>query len=97
MDLSNEQLICEAVECNHAGVGSSTLERYRGHLVHFAHLASVHQRDRDDPAPLRAYEVGSSAGGTGRDAGDLGACRPGREELNPAAKGYGFASGSAPL
>jgi hypothetical protein len=46
MDLSNEQLICEAVECNHAGVGGSTLERYRDHLVHFAHyLASVHKSD----------------------------------------------------
>ena len=36
MELSNEQLICEAIECNHAGVGSSTLERYQDHLVHFA-------------------------------------------------------------
>ena len=46
MGLSNEQLIYEAIECNHAGVGSSTLERYRDHLVHFAHyLASVHASD----------------------------------------------------
>ena len=46
MDLSNEQLICEAVECNHAGVGSSTLERYRDHLAHFAqYLASIHKSD----------------------------------------------------
>lgn len=46
MELSNEQLICEAVECNHAGVGSSTLERYRDHLSHFAqYLASVHKSD----------------------------------------------------
>ncbi|HEU5063942.1 MAG TPA: site-specific integrase [Solirubrobacterales bacterium] len=44
MDLSNEQLIYEAVECNHAGVGGSTLARYRDHLVHFAqYLASVHR------------------------------------------------------
>ena len=42
MGLSNEQLIHEAVECNHAGVGATTLERYRDHLVHFAqYLASV--------------------------------------------------------
>ncbi|HYP55979.1 MAG TPA: site-specific integrase [Solirubrobacterales bacterium] len=46
MELSNEQLICEAVECNHAGVKSSTLERYRDHLVHIAqYLASVHGSD----------------------------------------------------
>jgi site-specific recombinase XerD len=44
MELSNEQLFSEAIECNHAGVGSSTLERYRDHLVHFAqYLASVHR------------------------------------------------------
>ncbi len=46
MGLSNEQLICEAVECNHAGVGRLTVERYRDHLVHFAqYLASVHKSD----------------------------------------------------
>jgi len=46
MGLSNEQLICEAHECNHAGVGGPTLERYRDHLVHFAqYLASVHKSD----------------------------------------------------
>ena len=46
MGLSNEQLIYEAIECNHAGVGNSTLERYRDHLIHFAHyLASVHKSD----------------------------------------------------
>lgn len=46
MSLSNEQLIHEAVECNHAGVGATTLERYRDHLVHFAqYLASVHASD----------------------------------------------------
>jgi integrase len=46
MGLSNEQLIHEAVECNHAGVGATTLERYRDHLVHFAqYLASVHASD----------------------------------------------------
>gem|GEM_PF-3188548 len=45
----NEQLIHEAVECNHAGVGVTTLERYRDHLVHFAqYLASVHASDCDD-------------------------------------------------
>ena len=43
MGLSNEQLICEAVECNHAGVGPPTLERYRDHLIHFGqYLASAH-------------------------------------------------------
>src|SRR5215218_11276740 len=46
MGLSNEQLIREAIECNHAGVGATTLERYRDHLVHFAqYLASVHASD----------------------------------------------------
>lgn len=29
MDVSNDQLIHEAIECNHAGVGRSTLARYR--------------------------------------------------------------------
>ncbi len=44
MELSNEQLIVEAIEINHAGIGKDkTLERYRDHLVHFSHyLASVH-------------------------------------------------------
>ncbi len=44
MDLSNEQLIAEAIEINHAGVGKEkTLERYRDHLVHYDHyLVSVH-------------------------------------------------------
>lgn len=43
MELSNEQLIAEAIEINHAGIGKNrTLERYRNHLVHFSHyLASV--------------------------------------------------------
>lgn len=46
MGLSNEQLIHEAIECNHAGVGTTTLGRYRDHLVHFAqYLASVHASD----------------------------------------------------
>lgn len=44
MELSNEQLIAEAIEINHAGVGKEkTLERYQDHLVHYDHyLASVH-------------------------------------------------------
>lgn len=44
MSLSNEQLIHEAIEINHAAVGKSkTLDRYRDHLVHFnQYLASVH-------------------------------------------------------
>ena len=44
MDLSNAQLIHEAIEINHAAVGKGkTLERYRHHLVHFSqYLASVH-------------------------------------------------------
>lgn len=46
MGLSNEQLIYESIECNHAGVGGSTLKRYGDHLVHFAqYLASVHRSD----------------------------------------------------
>ena len=46
MGLSNEQLICEAVECNHAGVGRPTLRRYREHLGHFSqYLSSVHGSD----------------------------------------------------
>jgi integrase len=44
MELSNEQLIAEAIEINHAGIGKEkTLERYRDHIVHYSHyLASVH-------------------------------------------------------
>jgi hypothetical protein len=44
MGLSNEQLIAEAIEINHGGIGEEeTLERYRKHLVHFSqYLASVH-------------------------------------------------------
>jgi len=46
MELTNDQLIAEAVEINHAGVKEKTYERYRDHLVHFAqYLASVHERD----------------------------------------------------
>jgi integrase len=42
MNLSNDQLVAEAIEVNHRGVGDEkTLERYRGHLIHFgAYLAS---------------------------------------------------------
>jgi integrase len=44
MELSNEQLIAEAIEINHAAIGKEkTLERYRAHLIHFDHyLASGH-------------------------------------------------------
>jgi integrase len=46
MGLNNEQLIHEAVECNHAGVGAKTLKRYREQLVHFGqYLASAHGAD----------------------------------------------------
>lgn len=46
MELTNDQLIAEAVEINHAGVKEKTYERYRDHLEHFAqYLASVHERD----------------------------------------------------
>ncbi len=39
-------LICETIECNHAGVADSTAKRYRDHLIHFAqYLASVHKSD----------------------------------------------------
>src|SRR6188472_49176 len=46
MALSDEQLIAEAIEINHAGCGQeATLERYRDHLVHFSHyMASVHSK-----------------------------------------------------
>jgi integrase len=44
MHLSDETLIAEAIEVNHAGVGKDkTLDRYRDHLVHFSqYLASAH-------------------------------------------------------
>jgi integrase len=44
MGLSNEQLIAEAIEINHAGIGKEkTLERYRKCLIHFGqYLASAH-------------------------------------------------------
>ncbi len=46
MGLSDEKLIAEAVEVNHAKVGRSTLERYEDHLVHFSqYLASAHGLD----------------------------------------------------
>jgi integrase len=47
MGLSNEQLIHEAIEINHAAIGKDeTLERYRDHLVHYSqYLASVHGVD----------------------------------------------------
>ncbi|MGN6816552.1 MAG: hypothetical protein ACTHK3_10795 [Solirubrobacterales bacterium] len=43
MELSDQQLIAEAIETNHAGVRKDrTLDRYRDHLVHYSHyLASV--------------------------------------------------------
>lgn len=47
MGLSNEQLIHESIELNHAGIGKEeTLARYHDHLVHFSqYLASVHGVD----------------------------------------------------
>lgn len=44
MHLSDEQLIAEATEINHAGIGKTkTLERYEDHLVHYSqYLASAH-------------------------------------------------------
>jgi integrase len=44
MDLSDEQLIAEAIEINHAGVKKEkTRSRYQGHLVHYSqYLASAH-------------------------------------------------------
>jgi site-specific recombinase XerD len=44
MDISDETLIAEAIEANHAGVGKDkTLDRYRDHLAHFSqYLASAH-------------------------------------------------------
>lgn len=46
MDLSNEQVIAEAVLVNHAHVGKeATRNEYRGFLVHFSqYLASVHRK-----------------------------------------------------
>jgi integrase len=46
MGLSDEQLIGEAVECNHASIGPTTLKKYEGHLVHLSqYLASAHSSD----------------------------------------------------
>lgn len=47
MNLSDDQLIAEAIEINHAGVGKEkTLEGYEGRLVHFSqYLASTHGVD----------------------------------------------------
>lgn len=46
MELSNEQLIAEAIEINHGGVNDRTLRRYEDHLVHFAqYLASARGED----------------------------------------------------
>ena len=46
MGLSDEQLIAEAIECNHAGIGPKTIRKYEDHLVHFAqYLASAHRSD----------------------------------------------------
>lgn len=43
MELSDQQLIAEAIETNHTGVAKEkTLDRYRGHLVHYSqYLASA--------------------------------------------------------
>jgi hypothetical protein len=42
MELSNDQLIAEATEINHAGVNDRTVRRYGDHLVHFGqYLASA--------------------------------------------------------
>jgi site-specific recombinase XerD len=43
MELSDQQLIAEAIETNHAGIREDqTLDRYRDHLVHYSHyLGSV--------------------------------------------------------
>jgi integrase len=46
MGLTREQLIREAIDCNHGAVGKLTLRKYEDHLVHFGqYLASVHQSD----------------------------------------------------
>jgi hypothetical protein len=38
MELSDQQLIAEAIETNHVGVRKDrTLDRYRDHLVHYSH------------------------------------------------------------
>jgi site-specific recombinase XerD len=45
MNLSNEQLIAEAIEVNHATISDKTSERYEDHLVHYSqYLASAHGR-----------------------------------------------------
>ncbi|HTT95487.1 MAG TPA: hypothetical protein VMF55_12505 [Solirubrobacterales bacterium] len=42
MELSNDQLIAEAIEIDHAGVNDRTVRRYGDHLVHFGqYLASA--------------------------------------------------------
>lgn len=69
MGLSDEQLIGEAVECNHAGIGSTTLHKYEGHLVHFAqYLASAHRSDfyRANKKQVRLFmgHLEKSGGGT---------------------------------
>ncbi len=46
MELSNDQLIAEATEINHAGVNDRTVRRYGDHLVHFGqYLASAQAVD----------------------------------------------------
>ena len=66
MDLSDEQLIAEAIEINHSGVGKQkTLDRYQDHLVHFSqYLASAQgktgacgQADSRRSAYLREVET----------------------------------------
>jgi integrase len=44
MDISDEKLVAEAIEINHAGIGKDkTLDRYHDHLVPFSqYLASAH-------------------------------------------------------
>ncbi len=44
MQMSNEQLIAEAIELNHGGLAKEkTLKRYEDHLIHYSqYLASVH-------------------------------------------------------
>ncbi len=46
MDLTNDQLIAEAIEINHGGVNDKTRRRYEDHLWHFAQfLAGVQGKD----------------------------------------------------
>jgi hypothetical protein len=54
MHLSDEQLIAEAIEINHAGIGKTApLECYEDHLVHFSHyLASAHAMPASPPSPV---------------------------------------------